>query len=367
MTWLAAEVAARCPDLRQRYSEYASHGMDYLDRVMWDHRHGGFYWELDENGKIVESLGGEKHVYGVAFAIYAAATTHLALGDSQPLDLAMRAFDWLETHAHDKRHGGYLEALGADGKPIVHPQLWGWSLRWSDRIGTLYGRKSMNSHIHLLEAFVPLCAASRDERVRERLAEVFLFVRDRITNEEGYLHLYLTRRGEPLGGRESYGHNLEAAFLLLEAARVLSMLDDSRTLVLTRLLVDHTLECGWDETYGGFYHTGKGHRVSDSTKVWWTQAEGLNALLLMHELYGVETERYFSAFRKTWRFIQDHQVDHRRGDWFGVVTREGQARPDQPKEGVWKDPYHNGRALLLGAQRLRRLAAVNHPLEDPDR
>lgn len=350
-TWVCAQVARRHPELAAEFRGYAQHGLKFLESTMWDAEAGGFFWGLDEQGKVSPRFGTEKHIYGVSFGLYAAAACALAK-DARALDLTKRTFNWLEEHAHDAKNGGYFEALTRAGQPILTPT----ATRAVDAIGTRYGCKSMNSHIHLLESITACYQAWPDPRVRVRLEELLGIVRDRVTVEPGCMNLYFTPDWRALPDHDSFGHDVETAFLMIEAAEALGKPDDERTWQVARSLVDHALDFGWDEKHGGFYDKGSAFAPAYGLeKVWWTQAEGLNALLLMHEHYGRETDRYWNAFLKQWDFIKKFQTDARHGEWFNTVSEDGHAKPDQNKGSIWKAAYHNGRALMFTGERLRRL------------
>ncbi|MCY3018787.1 MAG: AGE family epimerase/isomerase [Planctomycetota bacterium] len=353
MTWVSAQVAMRYPELAEAYKGYARHGVRFLNETMWDREQGGLFWGLDENGKISGKFGDQKHVYGIAFGIYGAAAAYQATGDQDALDLARRTFAWLDSHAHDEKNGGYFEALARDGKPIMAPS----SGRQHDGIGTLYGYKSMNSHIHVLEALTELYRAWPDKQVEARLREVFAIVRDRIAVPPGCLNLYFTPDWRPVPDHDSFGHDVETAYLLVEAAEALKEPEDAQTWKVARSLVDHALEWGWDEENGGFYDKGGAFTAAYAMdKIWWSQAEGLNALLLLHGRFGSSTDRYSKAFLKQWDFIWNHQVDHKYGEWYESVSREGRAKPGQAKGQIWKAAYHNGRTLMNVSAGLRRAA-----------
>lgn len=370
MTWVAAEVAQRYPSRRQEFLPYVRHGVDFLKRVMWDQEQGGFYWGLDGSGKVSPRYGTDKHLYGMAFGIYGAAAAYRATGDAGALALAQQAFHWLDRHAHDARYGGYHEALSRDGTPIVTGAAANRPGR-TDQIGAGFGYKSMNAHIHLLEALTELSHAWPDATVRQRLGEVFLVVRDKIAVEPGCLNLYFTPDWRPVPDHDSFGHDVETGYLLIEAAEALratgakdlgALADDPRTLRVSRALVDHGLDWGWDDRMGGFYDKGGAFKAAwERDKIWWTQAEGLNVLLLMHELFARETPRYWNAFVKQWDFIRRHQVDSRHGGWYESVSAEGQPKPGQAKATIWKAAYHDGRALMNVARRLDRLAGKQGP------
>ncbi len=361
LTWLAAQAALRYPQRAAEYADYSQHGLNYLLNTLWDKQSGGLFWSVDENGQAVER-NGEKHVYGIAFGIYAASANFHATRDPRALDLAKRTFVWLDAHAHDARNGGYYEALTRAGRPILAPPATPTEPQ-SDFIGTRYGFKSMNTHIHLLEAFTALHEIWPDAALRARLQEVFNIVRDKIVVESvGAMHLFFTPQWQPVPDHDSFGHDVETAYLLIEAAHALGRRNDTRTWAAARRLVDHALDWGWDEENGGFYDAGgafSSPRLTDekaTEKIWWVQAEGLNALLLMHGKYGRQSPRYWHAFMKQWQFIRDRQTDNRNGGWQATTTREGASIAGRAKSDAWTEGYHQGRALLNVSTTLRQLA-----------
>jgi mannobiose 2-epimerase len=348
MTWTAAAYAEFDKERRDEFLGYARHGLAFLDSVMRDREQGGFHWILDAQGKIDPKQGDDKHVYGISFVIYAGSKVREVGHDELGLKVARDAFDWLEAHAHDSAHGGYFEALKRDGTPITS---WNENVplaRRTDRLGIYYGFKTMNSHIHMLEALAALSRVDSRPVVKERLREVFHLVRDRIAVEPGALNLYLTRDWRAIPAHDSFGHDIETAYLLVEAADDLGMPDDERTWKIARSLVDHALDWGWDEQNGGFYDKGEsfGATAFDTTKVWWTEAEGLNALAVMHKKFGGLTDRYGAAFRKQWDFIRAHMIDSTHGGWFSETKRDGALLGDGSKANPWKANYHTSRALM---------------------
>ena len=320
------------------------HGLAFLESKQWDADSGGLFWSVDKPS-------GDKHAYGIAFAIYAAATCYQVTHDQSALDLAKKSFLWLDEHAHDVDHGGYFEALRREGSPIL-------SGPGNDAIGTPFGQKSMNAHIHLLEALTELYAVWPDDIVRARLSEVFDICLHMIFTEPGYLTMYFAPDWRRIEGHDSYGHDIETAYLLVEAADKLGRGDDDEVWSVSRRLVDHAMKNGFDRQCGGFYYEGtpSGGEL-DMEKVWWTQAEGLNALLLMHERYGAQTSVYWDAFVAEWNFIRRHQIDPVHGGWYSHVNADGSAIPGQVKSDPWTEGYHQGRALMNVTAMLRRLAS----------
>ena len=351
MTWVAAQVAMRRPELKEQFLPIARHGLQYLNGVMWDKQAGGFYWGLDDEGKISPRFTDGKELYGMSFCLYGAAAVYQATKDPAALKLATDAFTWIDQHAHDEASSGYHEWLTRDGKIVTG----------DGKVPVAafpIGNKSMNTHIHLLEAFTQLYQVWPDPHLKQRVEEMISVIRDRVCVEQGALNLYFTNDWKPTSNRDSYGHDVETAFLLLEASEAIGSRpdEDAKTNRMAKMLVDHALASGWDEQFGGFYREGEMlGKPDDLGKEWWTQFEALNALLLMHDLYGRDNPRYFQAFQKQWRFIRDHQIDHEFGGVFANVERDGTVK-DLSKAQIWKAAYHDGRAMLNVIDRLGKLA-----------
>lgn len=359
LTWVAAEQLRLHPNAKSAWRPVVQRGMAELESF-WDPVHGGLYW-AGRDGAFTFT---DKHAYGMAFAMYASAAAFRATRDRADLTFARKVFDWLDVHAHDGVNGGYYEAFDEAGEPILGPDDVAhrdWPHRAGrDAIGTVLGQKSMNTHIHLLEALSALYEANPDASVRRRLAEVFGIVRDKVATPAGYLHMFFSPDWRPTPGEDSYGHDIETAYLLVEAAAALGKPDDRKTWALARRIVDHTLAVGCDARFGGVYDSGTPDTSPTGEpgdrKVWWVQAEALNALLLMHERYGRSTRRYWDAFVREWGFIQSHQVDHIHHGWYRDVARDGSAPAGATKSDGWTEAYHQGRALMNVEERLRRLA-----------
>jgi mannobiose 2-epimerase len=360
MTWVAAQVARRRPELRDRFLPIARHGLDYLAKVMWDGEHGGFFWGLGDDGQISPSFTDGKHLYGMSFCLYGAAAAYETTKDPAALDLAQRAFRWIDAHAHDARYRGYFEWLTRDGK-VVRPDHAADGDQLVPTAGFPVGFKSMNTHIHLLESFAELYRVWKDETLRLRLEELLEVVRDRVCVEPGVMSLYFTEDWRAVPGHNSYGHAIETAYLLLEAAEALGRHADPKTERIARMLTDRTLSRGWDDANGGIFREGTTFGpAEDTAKEWWEQMESLNTLLLMHERYRAETTRYFEAFRRQWAFVRDRQIDSQHRGVFEIVARDG--TPTSTTKGkIWKAAYHDGRTLLNVAERLRRLAGAVTP------
>jgi cellobiose epimerase len=358
MTWIAAQIVMRRPDLKEQYLPIVQHGVDFLSNVLWDKQFGGFFWGVDEDGQITPFYSDGKELYGISFGLYGAAAAYQATHDSRALELAQKTFRWMDEHAHDAKNGGYFEWLTREGK-VVEGNRDSVTLQGVPLAGFPIGYKSMNTHIHLLESFTQLYEVWKDDTLRQRLEELLALSRDRICVQPGVMNLYFTNDWRPIPDHDSYGHDVETAYLMLEAEDVLGHGHDPRTEHMAKLLVDHALANGWDEIYGGFFQDGTTFGKPESQlKEWWVEMEGLNSLLLMHEKYGRETDVYFKAFQQQWQFIKDYQTDAQFHGVYEMIGADG-VPTDASKGRIWKAAYHDGRALLNVTQRLQKLAATS--------
>lgn len=356
MTWVAAQVVLHEPAMKKEFIPIVRHGVDFLANAMWDKQGGGFFWGLDEEGKITPAFGDAKELYGIGFCIYGAAAAYQATGDPKALELAKNGFLWVDNHAHDSVHGGYFELLARDGTLIV-PHVPNGTIS-PGPIGPI-NYKSMNTHIHLLEAFTQLYQVWPDATLRSRLEELLTIVRDKICVEPGAMNLYFTNAWQPIPDHDSYGHDVETAYLMLETDEALHEKASDETERMAKMLVDHALAYGWDSKNGGFFREGTTFgKPEDTMKEWWVQMEGLNALLMMHERYGTRDSRYFQRFLKQWAFIQNHTIDARFHGDFNLTTADG-LPASQDKGSIWKAAYHDGRAFWNVRERLQKLA--EHP------
>lgn len=364
-TWTNAKAAQRYPDV-EHYKTSARHGFNFLRDVMWDKKFGGFFTMVSREG-VVEEQDPQKTAYGNAFGLYALAAYYGQSGDTSALALARESFKWLEVHSHDADRGGYYQHLSRDGWPIARP---GSAASTSD-----LGYKDQNSSIHLLEALTELYQVWPDALVKKRLEEMLLLIRDKIVTPKGYLTLFLTRDFEPVSFRDSteevikqhhyldhvsFGHDVETAYLLLEASHVLGWENDTTTMRVAKRMMDHAIANGWDNIDGGFYDEGYYFKhesvitITYDTKNWWAQAEGLNALLMMSVLYPDDPLNYYSKFEKLWGYVDQNLIDHEHGDWFaGGIDRQPELKMAL-KGHIWKAVYHHYRSLTNCIDRLNR-------------
>jgi cellobiose epimerase len=357
----AAEVYTDVP----HYKECAAHGYKFLRDIMWDKQHGGFHTLVDRQGNVKSGPTEEKTAYGNAFAIYALAAYYHTTGDTSALELAKDGFMWLENHSHDPVYKGYFQHMKRDGTVIRRDN----TVQSTQDIGY----KDQNSSIHLLEAFTELYQVWPDSLVGERVNEMLLLIRDTIVDDKGSLTLFFQPDWTPVSFRDSseavvmkhhnldhvsFGHDVETAYLMLEASHVLGIKDDSRTKEIGKKMVDHSLAKGWDDTVGGFYDEGYYFKdkqditIIRDTKNWWAQAEGLNTLLIMADMYPDDEHQYYEKFKKMWTYIDTNLIDHEHGEWYaGGLDKEPQQKTTL-KGHIWKACYHQYRAMSNCVQRL---------------
>ena len=314
---------------------------DLMTRFL-DREHGGFFWSIAADGRVTSD---RKQVYGQAFAIYALSEYHAATGRAGALDEAITVFRLIESKARGLQHGGYLEAFGRD-----------WGAIADMRLSTLdlNAPKSQNTLLHVMEAYTNLLRVWPDVDLRRALADlVDLMLRHVVDAASGHLGLFFTEDWQPLSDRISFGHDIEAAWLLTDAAKVLG---DAALLAriepLAVRIAEVTLAEGVDAD-GSVFYEGDPERISNSDKEWWPQAEAVIGFLNAAQISG--DPKFLTAALCTWDFIAAHLIDRRHGEWFRAVTRDGVVRADALKVSFWKCPYHNGR---MGLEAVRRLGEI---------
>lgn len=344
---------------KKEYLPKAKQGVDFFIRHFWDEEYGGWYWKTTEEGKVLDD---GKVVYGQTFAIYALAEYTLASGDRIGLMYAEKTFDLLQKYCADTRYGGYYENLERDFS-LAEPGFAAGDL------------KSLDIHMHTLEAFTTLYECSGKEIHKRKLLEVIDVVLDHMVNQEigcGYnqfdlrfcrkpaINIRRTWNAERETGEviespqdtTSYGHNMELAWLLHRAAEVMD--DRSGTYdVICKKLVDHGLEYGFDWERGGVFRDGP-HEGAPLVrdKEWWQNCESLVGLLDIYAVTGEDT--YAQAFLKNWAFDTAHMIHHEVGEWHQLLTEDGRVLVSQ-MGNPWKAMYHTGRAMLECVLRLEKI------------
>jgi cellobiose epimerase len=312
----------------------ADHAYAFLTGALADAESGGFWFLVDGSGK---PMGEEKVVYGQAFAVYALSEHYLASGRKEALDLAMRTFGLLEEAVRDKALGGYAEAADRGFKgPLVK------ALSEAD----IPCAKSMNTNLHVLEALSALFIASGDAAVRESLRSLARVFASRVFPGNEHMALYFDADWKSLTDHVSYGHDIEASWLLAEAAELAwgENADSWPVPVRDRVLgsARAALEVFNANGHSMPNETHKGRL--DGDRIWWVQAETVVGFVNAFQMTG--DAAFLEAAEREWAFIRDKVIDARHGEWFWAVKADGSPDEGKPKGSPWKTCYHNGRACM---------------------
>lgn len=313
----------------------ARHGYDFLRAAFFDREHGGVFWSVERDGRPRDE---RKIVYGHAFALYALTEYGRASGDADALASAGALFDLLQARAHDGVHGGWIEHFARDwvplplGTPRVHVER--------------AGMKSANTHLHLLEAFAAAFAATARPAIGAAAQEALRLCAEKFHPPQaaaGRPHFMpdWSPPADAAAARISYGHNIEFAWLMVDAQRKLGL---APSWPHFDALVDHALRFGFDYARGGVYLSGPTVGLADDLDfVWWVQGEAIAALTegLAHA-FAPERGR---ALLKMLRHVRERQADPADGIWRHTLTGAGSVK-NPAKLQAWKSNYHDIRALV---------------------
>ena len=327
------------------YKQMADRAFDFVMNKFWDAESGGAFWRLNDAGQVIDD---SKKIYGQAFYIYALSEYHHAFGAPAALARAKETFELIERHAHDAKHGGYIEVCRRDWSEA------GSEARLSDK--DMNEKKSMNNHLHVLEAYTNLYRVWKNPRVEERLRELIQLFQDRILDvHTQHLHHFFDEQWRVRSDTYTFGHDIEGTWLLCEAAGELGDAPLLQRVQRTALRMAEVALNEGIENDGGLCYEGKGGKTIDHGKECWPQAEAVIGFLNAFQISG--DPKYFLAARRTWDFIEQHLVDRVHGEWFWRITPEGQVDATLPKVSEWKGPYHGSRACLETLHRLRAISA----------
>jgi mannobiose 2-epimerase len=321
------------------YRAVATRAYEYLITRFFDPKSGGAFWSLDAAG---QPLNTRKQIYGQAFALYGLSEYYQAIANPAVLDIAIDLYRLIEAQSFDPQQGGYFEAYDRDWQPLD-------DLRLSEKDAN--EKKTTNTHLHILEAYTTLYLIWPDQQLRGKIRHLLgLFYSHIADPATGHLGLFFTAGWQPRSGLISYGHDIEAAWLLHEAAKVIEDPEwTGRMAELCLRIADHTQE-GIDEDGGLWYEKEGAHFVRE--KHWWPQAEAMVGFLRAWSISG--DRRWWDRSVGAWTFVKNHIRDPQGKEWYWGVDADHRPMPGQDKAGFWKCPYHNSRACMEIVRQLSR-------------
>jgi cellobiose epimerase len=315
-----------------RCLEMATRAFNYISNHFIDYEHGGVFWSVDHNGKM---LDGKKQIYSLAFCMYGLVEYYKVTRNKTALSLAKGMFNSIEKFSFDKTQDGYIEAFTREWEPID-------DLRLSEKDSN--EKKTMNTHLHIIEAYANLYQVWPEIFLREKIIGLLnVFQKHFFNAKNHHLHLFMTEDWEVKSSIQSFGHDIEASWLLYECAEISGnelYIDRYKKIALQ--LADAAAEAL--DTDGGMwyeYDPAIGHWIKEKHS--WPQAEAIVGFFNAYQLSG--NEKYLQLSLDSWQFVKKHIKDDKNGEWFWGV-KEDYSIMQKDKAGFWKCPYHSGRACM---------------------
>ena len=323
--------------------QQAERAYEYISKHFIDPQEGGVFWSVDKQGCVLED---RKQIYGLAFCVYGLSEFYQASKKQSALDEAIGLYRIIERHAYDKKQKGYYEAFTRDWKKID-------DLRLSPK--DVNEQKTMNTHLHVLEAYANLYLCWKNAGLRgqiENLLEVF--AHRIIDDRTRHLNLFFDENWNLKSALVSYGHDIEAAWLLQRAAETVGHPGWTRTMKTLAVSIADAAAEGLDCDGGLKYETDQG--LTDADKHWWPQAEAMVGFFNAYQLSG--EEKYLHRSLRSWEFVRRYIKDRVFGEWHWGVHADHRLMEKHDKAGFWKCPYHNSRACMELIRRLEHQVSL---------
>lgn len=316
----------------KEYLDTAKRAFEYISKHFYDIEFGGIFWSIHSNGRPKDT---KNQIYALAFVIYGLSEYYSVSKDEKALAIAIALYQRIQNHSYDSSNGGYLEAFTRDWQPIE-------DLRLSEKDAN--EKKTMNTHLHIIEGYANLYTVWKDDSLRKTIVELLQTIEKYFINTEtGHLRLFFDENWVEKKDVISYGHDIEAAWLLLQCAEI----SEDSTLIANYKkhaikMADATKE-GIDTDGGLWYEYDPETKELMAEKHWWPQAELMIGYFTAWQLSG--KQEYLDIVLKNWDFTKKHIIDKENGEWFwGVLSDYSTIKND--KAGFWKCPYHNSRACI---------------------
>ncbi len=339
LLWFYSEAALYL-DRDSDATRAASTMYSYLTRHFLDHDKGGAFWELSANGSL---LNGRKQIYAQAFVLYALSAYARLTGDQAVVNEARSLFLCIERYGRDREYGGYFEAFDQHWQELD-------DVRLSDK--DLNSAKTMNTHLHVIEAYSAFLLVEREASVESALRDLLEVYMQRFFDERSkHLHMFLSRDWLNESEAYSYGHDIESSWLLAEAFDILgdeALSSQYKPHILA--LAESSLTEGLmpDGSMGDEFHFSSGEKGDE--RIWWVQAEAMVGFYNAFQMSG--DTRYLEAVKRVWAFIQREMIDTEHGEWHWLAKSDQKPGYSEYKAGFWKCPYHNGRAMIELCRRM---------------
>lgn len=322
------------------YRAAAERSYHYLRDYFFDSKHGGFFWSLSPSGDVEQS---KKQVYAQAFAVYALAAYYELSQDADALAMALECFDLIEANCVDRDGEGYYEAYTREWGKIDDVRLSEKDLNYP---------KTMNTHLHVLEAYTKLYQVHKADKVAQALAYgIDLFDKYMIDHDNYHLRMFLSDDWQDHSPGLTYGHDIECSWLLYKALNALG--DAERNARLVPVVIELAKTCQREAIRERGDVVDAYDRASNSyhsERIWWVQAEALVGFLVAYKLS--DDKSFLTTANNLWAFIDTYQIDHNKGEWRWHSTLDVPDGSRDYKAGFWKGPYHNGRAMIEAAKLL---------------
>lgn len=315
------------------YQDICKRAYTYLKTNFKDHIYKGVYWELNYLGQPINK---RKQIYAQAFTIYALSEYYMYSKNEDAKKWAIELFEHIERYAKDTNRGGYFEAFNEDWSAIG-------DMRLSDK--DMNAAKTMNTHLHVLEAYTALLKIYHSDLLKQSLKSLVNLMNETFLNEKYHYELFFDENWNLLSNSVSYGHDIEAAWLVLEAAEILcdkKLINTSKGLVVK--VADVFLKDGIDTDGAVINEKNLTTNHIDTDKHWWPQVE---ALIGLKCAYAIEQKyAYVLNSLKIWQYTKTHLLDFEHGEWHFRVNNKGNVYKEEDKVSMWKAPYHNTRACI---------------------
>lgn len=323
----------------ENHKKLAERAFEFLVAYFYDTQFGGLFWSINEDKTPKDT---KNQIYALAFAIYGLSEYYAISKEERALELAKNLYAKIQKHSYDPINKGYLEAFTRDWQPIE-------DLRLSAKDAN--EKKTMNTHLHIIEGYVNLYKVWKDEKLLYDIIELLETIEKHFINPEtGHLHLFFDENWNEKPDVISYGHDIEAAWLLQQCAEI----SGNETLIANfkkyAIQIAEATKEGLDFDGGLWYEYDPEKKELIAEKHWWPQAEALIGFYNAYQL--TDKEEYLDIVYKIWKFTKKHMIDHQNGEWFWGIY-EDYSTMKKDKAGFWKCPYHNGRACLELINRIK--------------